>query len=607
MLGSYPNTYTFTKSICERILQKRKGNTPLTILRPSIIGSSFKDPFPGWIDTISAAGALYFLGGLGILHEVRGSLDNIGDQIPVDMVADAIIVAAACFAQSPKLNIIHSASSTKHPVKWRVARDAIVPYFNQNQPEKRVSRSRFTMIKSEKMLKLTQYSRRIPLYALKGAAKVLNSPDLQKKAGLLKMVVTRSESVAVSFKHFTMNEWFFSVDNTTEMQRFCSPEELEIFSLDITKVDWPKYFVNFGWGLQRFVLKEPLEPPSEAKHMNLLEKHKHYLSEIQWALNKGQNFYPRSNAEMKSVIISSTRVQEVMKKLMKERKETNISDGEYLKKLQNRADYLCEAMFATYSMPIIRFMAWAMNKILKSIYEKVVVDETSLAKFKNYDQKQNGPIVLLPTHRSYMDFLLVSYIFFAYGLKAPHIAAAEDFLSVKVIHRLLRASGAFFIRRKEVEHMDLYRALLYEYVQRLLLDESWLEFFVEGTRSRAGKMLPPKFGLMNIVTDTYFDYKLPDVQFVPITLNYEKVVEGDTFPYELLGEQKVKESLLRVVRAASMLYENFGRVYIEFGEPISLKQYIEKYTPKGQLQENTGTTQEGQIEVSSKNNELFCS
>jgi len=580
LLGRYPNTYTFTKSICEKILEKRKGDTPLTILRPSIIGSSFKDPVPGWIDTISAAGALYFLGGLGILHEVQGDLNNIGDQIPVDMVADYIIVAAACYANKPKLTVIHSASSTKHPVKWKVAKDAIVPYFNANPPEKKISRASFTMIKSEKVLKATQVARRIPVFVFQNVAKALRSPDLQKKAGLLKMVSTRSESVAQSFKHFTTNEWFFSVDNTAEMQRFCSPEELEIFHLDVTKIEWFKYFLNFGWGLQKFVLKEQIEPPSHAKHMNLLERHRHLIGEVQWALNKGQNYYPRSNAEMKSLIISSNRVQETMKKLMKERKETNVSDGDFLKRLQNKADYLCEAMFATYSMPVIRVFAWAMNKILKSIYEKVVIDETSLAKFKNYDQATSGPLVLLPTHRSYMDFLLVSYIFFNYGLKCPHIAAAEDFLSVKFIHRILRASGAFFIRRKEVEFMELYRSILYEYIQRLLLDESWLEFFVEGTRSRAGKMLGPKFGLLNIVADTYFDQKLPDVQFVPITLNYEKVLEGESFPFELLGEAKIKESLLRVVRAGSILNQNFGRVYVEFGDPISLKAYTEKFGKK---------------------------
>ncbi len=82
-----------------------------------------------------------------------------------------------------------------------------------------------------------------------------------------------------------------------------------------------------------------------------------------------------------------------------------------------------------------------------------------------------------------------------------------------------------------------------------MIDNGYVEFFVEGTRSRSFKMLNPKFGMMTIITDCVFDGKINDAFIVPITINYEKVLEGDTFPYELLGEEKVKESLGRLVRA----------------------------------------------------------
>lgn len=577
MLGTYPNTYTFTKALCERLLLKRKGDVPVTILRPSIIGAAAKQPVPGWIDTISAAGALYFMAGLGILHEVQGNLNNVGDQIPVDYVSDAIIVAAAAFAGSKNINVIHSASSTKNPLKWSLAKKIVIPYFNENPSEKRVGKSHFTMFENPKVLKGVQVARRIPVHAFNGVAKVVRSPAMIKKAGLLKRVVERSESVAKSFSHFTANEWFFATDNASIMQQFCSPEEQKIFQLDITALEWENYLEYFCWGLKTFILKEKVEPPSEAKHMNLLEKQGEYLAEVQWALTKGQNFYPRPNAEMKSIILGSNRVQNAITKLVKERKDTKITEEDYFKRLQHQAENICEAMFAKYSMPVIRFMAWSMNKFLKTIYEKIVIDETSLEMFKTYDQKQSGPLVLLPTHRSYIDFLLVSYIFFSHGLKVPHMAAAEEFLSVRFLRRLLRASGAFFIKRKEIGSMELYKAILYEYVQKLLMDESWIEFFIEGSRSRAGKMLAPKFDILNIVADTYFDQKLPDVQFVPVTLNYEKVIEAESFPFELLGEAKLQESLRRVVKSAYLLRQNFGRIYIEFNEPISLKTYTEKY------------------------------
>jgi len=105
------------------------------------------------------------------------------------------------------------------------------------------------------------------------------------------------------------------------------------------------------------------------------------------------------------------------------------------------------------------------------------------------------------------------------------------------------------------------------------LDECYLEFFIEGTRSRTGKTLNPKFGLLSIVADSVFEKKIPDATLVPITINYEKVLEADTYPYELLGEEKVKESLLRVIKAIRILSTNYGRIHIGFGKLISVKDW----------------------------------
>ena len=95
-----------------------------------------------------------------------------------------------------------------------------------------------------------------------------------------------------------------------------------------------------------------------------------------------------------------------------------------------------------------------------------------------------------------------------------------------------------------------------------MIDDCYLEFFIEGTRSRSGKTLQPKFGILNIITDAVYDNKLHNATVVPITINYEKVLEADTYPYELLGEEKVKESLLRVIKAGKIISSNYGRIYI---------------------------------------------
>jgi fatty acyl-CoA reductase len=116
----FPNTYTFTKHFAEKILQimNKTHKLPLTICRPSIVGCSMKQPYPGWIDSISAAAAFYTFVGLGVIRVGHGSLDLISDQVPVDMVADSVLVCAAFYAHSNQFNIYHCVSSSHNPVTW---------------------------------------------------------------------------------------------------------------------------------------------------------------------------------------------------------------------------------------------------------------------------------------------------------------------------------------------------------------------------------------------------------------------------------------------------------------------------------------------------------
>lgn len=169
----------------------------------------------------------------------------------------------------------------------------------------------------------------------------------------------------------------------------------------------------------------------------------------------------------------------------------------------------------------------------------------------------------------------MSYIFFANDIKVPCIAAAEEFLKITLVNHILRVSGAFFIKRR-VAGDHLYMAILSEYVQQLLKDSQILEFFIEGTRSRSGKTLHPKFGILSMCTEAYFEGLVPNVHFVPITINYERVLEGETFPFELLGEEKVKESLMRLAKSIKTLNMNFGKIEIVVNDPISIKDFCFK-------------------------------
>lgn len=104
-------------------------------------------------------------------------------------------------------------------------------------------------------------------------------------------------------------------------------------------------------------------------------------------------------------------------------------------------------MIADYNMKMLTVFGWFLHKVFKQIYEKIVIDDTILQSFANHDAKTHGPLILMPTHRSYIDFLIISYLFFALKLQCPHIAAAEDFLKMAIVPHIMRASGAFFLKR----------------------------------------------------------------------------------------------------------------------------------------------------------------
>ena len=196
-----------------------------------------------------------------------------------------------------------------------------------------------------------------------------------------------------------------------------------------------------------------------------------------------------------------------------------------------------------------------MKKTFVSIYEKIVVNEEVLNRVRRLCDSRKGPVMFCPTHRSYIDFLLVSVVLYYYKMEVPHICSGEDFLNIIFINQLLRQSGAFFMRRT-FKGDDLYKTIFKEYVTRLAIDSINMEFFIEGTRSRTNKILTPKYGFLSILTQAFFKKKVEDLTFVPVTINYTRTLEGETFPNELTGSDKVKESLGRLIKAMEIFSMN---------------------------------------------------
>ena len=226
-----------------------------------------------------------------------------------------------------------------------------------------------------------------------------------------------------------------------------------------------------------------------------------------------------------------------------------------------------------YTYSVIRafalFLAWVWNKV----YDGVEVH--------NFDRvttvAPGHGIVYVPCHRSHIDYLLLSYIIFNRGLMVPHIAAGAN-LNLPVVGSILRRSGAFFLRRK-LKGEPLYAAVFLEYLH-LMIDRGFpLEYFIEGGRSRSGRMLAPKAGILAMTVQSFVRSRSRPLVFVPVYIGYEKLMEGKSYIAELHGRPKKSESLLGLIGAVRLLKRNFGKVHVNFGPPLALAEFLDLQHP----------------------------
>ncbi|PWY97414.1 acyltransferase-domain-containing protein [Testicularia cyperi] len=229
------------------------------------------------------------------------------------------------------------------------------------------------------------------------------------------------------------------------------------------------------------------------------------------------------------------------------------------------------------SLPFIKFFAATVNNILARMYHQgihiSVPQVLELRRVAAFAAERKQSILFLPCHKSHIDYLTVSWLMFRLGIALPHIIAGEN-LDMPVVGDILRKGGAFFIRRT-FSGDQLYPAVIKEYVENLLASGKNLECFIEGTRSRTGKLLPPKLGILKYVVEGLLNGRTDDVWICPVSLQYDSVIESETYVSELLGKPKEAESLLGLLSGSSSLLQlKMGRIDIRFDTPWSLQGFI---------------------------------
>ncbi len=240
---------------------------------------------------------------------------------------------------------------------------------------------------------------------------------------------------------------------------------------------------------------------------------------------------------------------------------------------RRKAEKYALEIAADISYPTIRILVRLLRWLWNKIYNGVEVNHMS----RLHDVAKDKEVIYVPCHRSHIDYLLLGYVTYVDGLQLPHVAAGIN-LNMPIVGGILRRGGAFFLRRS-FKGNRLYATVFDAYINQVLGRGYSMEYFIEGGRSRTGRLLSPKGGMLAMTVNSYIKSQQRPLVFVPIYFGYEKLIEGDSFISELGGAAKKKESLGGLIRTIKSLREQFGKVYVNIGEPVELDPLMNQMYP----------------------------
>lgn len=474
-LTRHANTYTFTKCVAETLLAKRRGDTPVTIVRPSVVSACRRHPFPGWIDSRAAYAGFVAMLGAGHLKVVRLDPKAVLDVVPCDDVADRILSCAFDPALQKPFLIRHSVAGLANSGLVSKLAYSHEKYFQAHPHEKE---ARWAYLgDSEASFRFHEWVHH----------------DVPVRAAKLAMRLTRQEKAErqidrVAYVLRYLNEaFYYFVTHTFDFRTAFPP--LENFDLD-------SYLESVSHGISEHLLKRnPREAP--------LRMHG---TDIGWAIKQ------------------------------------------------------------PHGTPTARAFAYFLRKVLRAAGAEITFSEAEIKSAIGH-ARDGDLIVLAPSHRSYMDFLVTSLLCFAHpglGLKLPRVAATDDFSRIPLVGPILRRAGAFYIRRG----MGRADPELTKQIVGLVEAGHSLEFYVEGARSRSRRFLMPKRGILRALQQAG-----RPVMVMPLSISYDRIAEEAGFLRELEGHGKhigglgpLAQWLVRLVRGRVKL----GRIHIRGGAPLRL-------------------------------------
>jgi len=335
------------------------------------------------------------------------------------------------------------------------------------------------------------------------------------------------------------------------------------------------------WTVPEFLIGEPIHLVGEFEEFGSEESWEALPFSVRQKLIAGINERIRVNrgpeklsrTEIKERVLQDPRVQRAVR-------EGITNDNNTEEKTRKTAESYVDEIAADQHMQTLHFLFYLLKWLLSRVFDGMDVRQSEFSFLKRENAK--GSLILTSCHKSHFDYLIVGYISFINQMSVPHMAAGKN-LSFWPVGPILRNGGAFFLRRS-FKGLALYTHVFAAYLKVLVNEKVNINFYIEGGRSRTGKLLPPRVGMLAFLVQAVEEGAVEDLSFVPTFVGYDQIPEENDYLRELAGRDKQPETFASLLRARDILTKRFGKVYVRFHPPVSFRDFCDKWG----LQEDSG-------------------
>ncbi|KAL1453005.1 hypothetical protein WDU94_007182, partial [Cyamophila willieti] len=259
LLDKWPNTYTFTKALAEDVVRVEGKGLPISVFRPAVIVSTYKEPVRGWIDNVYGPVGLMVGIGTGVLHTYHYDAECVTEMVPVDMVVNSMVATAWYTAKSKfissqqQIPIYNYVSSIQKPVTYNQFLQHNIKHGMHWPTVRAVWYYSFWPTKSRTLFMILN----LLLHTIPGLLLDTMASMLGKKP-MLSSVYTKLSKVAVTLEYFAGRTWDWNNENVQKLWEQLSPEDQEMFFFDMGQMDWEYHAEALCLGLRLYLVNDDL-------------------------------------------------------------------------------------------------------------------------------------------------------------------------------------------------------------------------------------------------------------------------------------------------------------------------------------------------------------